>query len=69
MCSVDHFLATRPIVHRLFDLPAVTPTSVHADIMHIKYIGANAMLAGSVLFVMTYMLLGGTIEENTKLPW
>eukprot|EP00959_Pyramimonas_sp_CCMP1952_P450633 9435229-Pyramimonas_sp.AAC.1 len=58
--------------HPLFKVPGVTILKVKPDWMHIKYLGLDNKLYGSVLFCLTrYVLIGdpaqnmATIQKNS----
>ena len=50
-------------------LPCVTILTVFPDYMHTKFLGTDRFVYGAILFVICYMLLAGTPEENLAAVW
>ena len=53
----------------LFSLPGVTALTVALDYMHSKYLGMDQYMFGSTLYVLCYMVMTGTPEENVAWCW
>ena len=53
-----------PIHCPLFDLPGFTVLMIFIDLMHTRYIGTDQWFCGSVLYLLCYMIMPGTPEEN-----
>lgn len=53
----------------LFTLPGVTALTVALDYMHSKYLGMDQYMFGSTLWVLCFMVMTGTPEENLDWCW
>ena len=58
------WLAAFPVHHIIFDLPFVSILNIAVDWMHVKLLGTDMYLFGSVLWILVYMLLPNSPEEN-----
>ncbi len=53
----------------LSTLPGVIALTVALDYMHSKYLGMDQHMFGSTLYVLCYMVMTGTPEENVARCW
>ena len=53
----------------LFRLPFVTALTACPDVMHCKYLGTDKYAYGSVLFILVFLLLPGSIADNVATVW
>ena len=58
------WLAAFPEHHVIFDLPFVSILSIAVDWMHVKLLGTDMYLFGSVLWLLVYALLPHSPAEN-----
>ena len=55
----DNWLALIPNSHVVFTIMCVTILSVVTDILHVKHLGVDTNIAGSVLWLLCYQVLPG----------
>ena len=53
----------------LFLITGVDNQSLHPDWMHAKHLGSDKVLGGSVLYLLIYFMLPGTVAENLIRVW
>lgn len=53
----------------LFTLPGVTAMSIALDYMHVKYLGLDQYLFGSVLSLLCFFVLHGEPSQNLQTCW
>ncbi len=56
--------AAHPNRNILFTLPGVAILSVMIDFMHTKHLGTDQYFYGSVLYMLVFMIMRGTVQEN-----
>ena len=54
---------------RLFDLPGISVLTICMDYMHAKYLGLDQHQYGSIMYILCYIVLPGTPEENISVLW
>ena len=64
--SSRQWLAANPVRHALLTLPGVSILTVTPDLMHIKYLGTDQFVLGSVLYLLCFVILnaGDHYEHN-----
>jgi len=64
-------LNPKPLVfmHQLLALPGVSIFTFLLDLLHIKYLGTDQYFNASVLWLLCYMVLPGSAEDNMTLVW
>ena len=60
--------AHRRTMHPIFELWSVTIQSVVTDILHVKHLGVDGNLAGSVLYMLCFMMMDGFRGVEPSLP-
>ena len=55
-------------MHPIFELWSVTIQSVVTDILHVKHLGVDGNLAGSVLYMLCFMMMDGFRGVEPSLP-
>ena len=53
----------------LFRLPGTSCHTVSLDYLHTKYLGTDQWLYGSILYLLTHVILGGSPINNLKTVW
>lgn len=53
--------------HAIFSVPGVSILAFFADWMHVKYLGTDAYIYGSVLALLVYVLMPGLSSRSTSL--
>lgn len=55
--------------HPIFELPGVTHFCIEPDELHVLYLGTVQYLLGSVLFLLTFVIMPESPEENMSALW
>ena len=64
--SASNWLAGHPTHCVIFDLDGVSIDTVFADWMHVKHLGTDMYVFGSVLFMLCFTILGGSPDANVE---
>ena len=68
--DVAHFLTQNPFANPLFEVSGVSALTAQLDFMHVKYLGSDQYLYGSVLFLIVYRLMpDGNAANNLTQIW
>ena len=52
-------LALGPVHNALLELPGLSLLNVMPDLMHVKYLGSDKYVLGSIMYLLVYMILPG----------
>jgi hypothetical protein len=53
----------------IFSLPGLSVLTFYGDLMHTKHLGTDAWFFGSVLWMLTYLILPDTASHNMNVVW
>ena len=63
------WLANHPTCHPFFRMEGSGLDLIFPDLMHLKHLGTDQLLLGSVLVWLTKHFLGGTMRQNLNVVW
>ena len=67
--SAPEWAATHPASHPFFKIPGCGLDLVFPDLTHLKHLGTDQLLLGSVLTWLVKHYLSGTVSQNLDMVW
>jgi hypothetical protein len=62
--TAEHWHANHPDIIDIFTLPGASVLCYYGDMMHTKHLGTDSWFFGSVLWMLTYMILPDSAADN-----